>query len=401
MLRNRTEFSKIITALPLLLICAVAAAQQTIRVGMSTALSGPAQELGKHIHSGVTVYFQHINEQQDNYRFELTVLDDGYEPLRTGPNMRQLIEQENVIAILGNVGTPTAIVSLPIINQAKVLFFGAYTGAGILRKNPPDRYVINYRASYAEETAAMIKVLLARGIKPEEIAFFTQNDGYGDAGYRGAIEALKAAGYEDAEKLTHGRYMRNTLNVEGALAQFLESDIEPKAFIIVGAYAPVAKFIRLAREDFADALFLNVSFVGSRALAAALGADGDGVIISQVVPHYDADYPVIRDYRKILKKYQPQLEPSFVSLEGFIIAKIFADAIVSCQQQGIDREKVIDCIEQFNFENFDMGTRLTLDPQNHQASHQVWLTEIKKGAIIPYQWHNTSPEQESRAATRP
>ena len=89
--------------------------------------------------------------------------------------MRQLSEQEHVLAVIGNVGTPTAIAAIPIANEQKTLFFAPFTGAGVLRQTPPDRYVINYRASYAEETAAMIDALIDQaGLALNDIAFFTQ-----------------------------------------------------------------------------------------------------------------------------------------------------------------------------------------------------------------------------------
>ena len=223
----------------------------TVKVGMSAAFSGPTAALGNGVKSGVEAYFKEINAKGgiNGNTLELVGYDDGYEPAKASPNMEKLIDQDNVIAVIGNVGTPTAVVTVPIANEKKTLLFGAFTGAGLLRKSPPDRYIINYRASYADETSAMIQGLMSSGIKPEEIAFFTQNDGYGDAGYNGAVKALKDAGFADADSLAHGRYTRNTTNVESGLATILDAEVEPKAVIMVGAYAPCAKFIQLAKES--------------------------------------------------------------------------------------------------------------------------------------------------------
>lgn len=110
-----------------------------------------------------------------------------------------------MIAIIGNVGTPTAIAAVPIANSQGTLLFGAYTGAGALRKSPPDEYVINYRASYAQETASMVQGLIEHaGLKPNEIAFFTQRDSYGDAGYVGGVTALKTFRLVDESTIAHG-----------------------------------------------------------------------------------------------------------------------------------------------------------------------------------------------------
>ncbi len=298
---------------------------EVIKIGMSTALAGPAKGLGKNVKAGVESYFQMINERGgvNGHTLELIALNDGYEPDRAAKNMRKLIEEEEVSAVIGNVGTPTAVVTVPLANQLKTPLVGAITGAGLLRNSPPDRYVINYRASYAQETAAMIDGLLKSGIKPEEIAFFTQKDGYGKAGYDGAVKALKARGFNKTEFLAHGRYLRNTSRVEKGLATIMKADIKPKAIIMVGAYKPCAKFIKLAKKKLPDALYLNVSFVGSIPLLKELGKQSEGVIVTQVVPHYQSDLPGVREYRSAFAKYSRGKPESFLSLEAFLPRKFW------------------------------------------------------------------------------
>lgn len=360
-----------------------------IKIGMSTALTGPAQALGQGMKLGIDAYFTKVNSLGgiNGKKLKLIALDDGYEPSRTAPNMRKLIDEEKVLAVIGNVGTPTAVVSVPIANEKKTVLFGAFTGAGILRKSPPDRYVINYRASYAEETAAMIDGLLEVGVKPSEIAFFTQNDAYGDAGYQGAIKALKASGYSEAEKLAHGRYTRNTLNVENGFGVILDAATEPKAIIMVGAYAPCAEFIKLAKEVLTDTIFLNVSFVGSTALAKALADKGDGVIVTQVVPHFESQLPLITQYSNEVKKFDPEATLGFVSLEGYIAANIIVSGLKQATQP-LTKENVVDGIESIQDLDIGIGVKISFNKNEHQASHKVWPTMIKGGKFITFDWND-------------
>lgn len=138
-------------------------------------------------------------------------------------------------------------------------------------------------------------------LKPQDIAFFTQRDAYGDAGFAGGLWALKQHGLKDETAIVHTRYERNTLAVESGLAGIMLSTPQPRAVIIVGTYAPCAAFIALAKNNGLKAAFLNVSFVGAEALAEKLGNDGDGVIVSQVVPHFEADLPIAREYINALR----------------------------------------------------------------------------------------------------
>lgn len=359
-----------------------------IRLGMSTALSGPAADLGRNVRQGVLAALAEANRSAGvgGRLLELVALDDGYEPSRTAPTMRRLIDEEQVLAVIGNVGTPTAIAAVPIANSTGTPFFGAFTGASMLRRTPPDRYVFNFRASYAEETAAMVEALVKqRGLALEEIAFFTQRDAYGDAVFASGVAALRRFGLSDPDQIRHGRYERNTEAVESGLAEILSSDKLPRAVIMVGAYAPCAAFIRLAREYEFDALFLNVSFVGSVSLARELGALGDGVVVTQVVPHPDADLPVVREYRSALDEHNPWATPSFGSLEGYIATRVFLRALGTISGP-ITRESVVQALEAMGRFQIGLDGPLEFGPSEHQASHRVWPTALRAGHIVPIEW---------------
>jgi ABC-type branched-subunit amino acid transport system substrate-binding protein len=360
-----------------------------IKVGMSGALSGPAQTLGRHMKAGIEAYFTRVNSAGGVHgrMLRLIALDDGYEPARAGANVRKLIDEEHVFAILGNPGTPTAAVSVPIANERRVPFFGAFTGAGLLRKTPPDRYVLNFRASYAQETKEMVRGLTHDlGIKPEEIVFMTQNDAYGDAGYAGAVSALKAIGYADAERLTHARYPRNTVDVEDAVARVLDPTLHPRAVIMIGAYKPCAKFIRLTRKHGLRALYVNVSFVIGDSLRKELAKDAEGVIVTQVVPPLDAELPAVREYRESVAADSVGV----VSLEGYLAARAFVEGL---QRAGpnANADEFIRALETAGPLDLGLGNGLQFSPTRHQLSDQVWPTIVEGGGFRALQnWSEAS-----------
>jgi ABC-type branched-subunit amino acid transport system substrate-binding protein len=379
--------------LALLLWCAPARAaepaENAILLGMSTALSGPMADIGRELRLGVEAGLERANRGGgvQGRPLRLIALDDGYEPARTAPNMIRLLEEFAVQVVIGNAGTPTAIAAIPLAKEAKTLFFAPFSGAGVLRRTPPDRYVINYRASYAEELASMVDALInIGGLRPEEIAFFTQRDGYGDAGYTSGIQALHDYGLVDELKTLHVRYQRNTLAVENALADILMSETLPRAVIMVGAYAPCAKFIRLARRAKLEALFLNVSFVGSKSLAAALPEDSQRVLVTQVVPDpLAASAPLLKDYRADLRLLAPHSPFSSVSLEGYIGARILCAALEKTAPP-LTREKVIEALEGLGEFDLGLGQPLRLSAAEHQASHRIWPTQLVNGNFVPFDW---------------
>jgi branched-chain amino acid transport system substrate-binding protein len=351
------------------------------RIGMVTALSGPAQALGVNMRRGVEAYFALSNRRGGVHGrpLELVARDDGYEPGKTGPAMRALIDDEHVFSVVGNVGTPTAVVAVPIASEKHVALFGAYTGAGVLRKSPPDHYVVNYRASYAEETAEMVRGLTRElGIVPSEIAFFTQNDAYGDAGWKGGVAALERAGYPDARLLPHGRYPRNTLDVEDGLSRLIDPRHRVRAVIMIGAYKPCARFVRLARSHGLDAIFINVSFVGSESLAKDLGGDGDGVVVTQVVPPPEGETTAAQEFQQVV----PPEERNYISFEGFLAAHAFVAALERSGPSATP-DSFIAAIESGAPFDLGLGTTHALSASEHQFSHRVWTTVIRAGKLVP------------------
>ncbi len=363
-------------------------AHADIRVGTTTALSGPLKEVGQNALAGINAYFNRINMNGGIHgqQIHLLIEDDQYEPRLVAPNMRKLIDEHDVIAVIGNVGTPTAVVAVPIIVEKGVPFIGAITGAPLLRQTPPNRYIFNYRASYSEEAASMINGLLKVGIRPEEIAFFTQRDSYGDAGYDGAVSALLKHGISNVISLAHGRYRRNSLNVEGALATILDAQVKPRAIIMAGSYAPSAKFIKLAKQNLPDCLFLNLSFVGSTSLLKELNGETENVIITQVVPSFNSNIPVAQEYKQDLEKYGNGAKPSFISFEGYIVAKIFVASLLSIDSQYFTRESLAHSFNHLSGLDIGLNQTISYSEENHQAVNNVWPVMISNNQFIPVDW---------------
>ena len=265
-------------------------------------------------------------------QLRLVAADDGYEPTRTAETMKQLYEQDRVFGIIGNVGTPTAVVALPYALERRMLFYGAFTGASLLRRDPPDRYVFNYRASYAEETDAVVRYLVkVRRVKPEQIAVFAQQDSYGDAGFAGVAKAIRSLPGGDESTILRLNYKRNTVDVDEAVAQLQKSRTPIKAVIMVPDLSGRGKIHRETRDLYPSMIYTNVSFVGSTALANELMLLGPkyapGVIVTQVVPAVDGHSSVVLDYKSALAKYFPGEPPDYVSLEGYLAGSVLVEAL--------------------------------------------------------------------------
>lgn len=352
-----------------------------IRFGISAPFSGAAKELGQNMKLGIEAAFNAANDAGGVFgrRLRLIAADDGYEPSRTAVTMKNLFEKEQVFGIVGNVGTPTAVVALPYALERRMLFFGAFTGAGLLRNDPPDRYVFNYRSSYAEETSAVVHYLVkVRHLKPNQIAVFAQQDSYGDSGFVGVSKAIRSLG-GDETAILRLNYQRNTVDVDDAVEQLKRSRIPIRAIIMVPAYRAAAKFIEKTRDLYPNMIYTSVSFVGSTALANELMLLGkrfvNGVIVTQVVPAVDGHSSLVLEYKSVLAKYFPGEAPDYVSLEGYVAAKVLITALKR-NGPSLDTERLVSTLENIRDLDIGLGTLVSFGQSRHQGVAKVWGTQL-------------------------
>jgi branched-chain amino acid transport system substrate-binding protein len=355
-----------------------------IRLGISAPFTGSAKELGNQMKLGIETAFNLINESGGVHGRQLRLMagDDGYEPARAAETMKELYEKEQVFGFVGNVGTPTAVVALPYALERRALFFGAFTGAGLLRRDPPDRYVFNYRASYAEETDAVVRYLVKmRGLRPEQISIFAQQDAYGDSGFAGVAKAMRALRGGNEGAILRLDYKRNTVDVDDAVARLRAHKVPIKAVVMVGTYRACAKFIEKTRDIYPAMIYTNVSFVGSTALADELMLLGpryaNGVIVTQVVPAVDSYASAILKYKTALAKYFPGVLTDYVSLEGYVAGSLLLEGLKRAGPQ-LDTEKLVEALETVRDFDMGLGAPISFGPTEHQGSHKVWGTKLNE-----------------------
>ena len=279
-----------------------------ILFGQAAALEGPSSALGQGMRQGILAAFAEINAKGGVHgrKLRLVSRDDGYDPDRSVAQTNKLIEEDKVFALIGAVGTPTAIATVPISSAQEACRSSARSPAPNSSAPPDLHNVVNIRASYGAEAEAWIKHL-TEDLHFSNIAIFYQDDAFGRDGLAGVKRALERRGLE---LTAEGTFERNTRAVGAALRTIKRA--EPEAVVMVGTYGPCAEFIKLAHKSGFNPTFVNISFVGANALAKELGADGKGVIVSQVVPFpWDASLKVVADYQAAEKALDPGADAGF------------------------------------------------------------------------------------------
>ena len=351
---------------------------RSILVGQSAAFSGPSGELGREFREGAHQVFDQVNAQGGIHGRQIVMVyrDDRYEPALARRNTERFIRQDKVFALFGYVGTPTVQASLPLIERYRVPLIAPLTGAQLVR-NPRNSLVFNIRASYHQEIEATVRYLLRYGRR--SIAVVYQNDAFGRDGLAGAVKALAARRLRPVVLATVERNSTNTREAARRVAL-----ARPDAVLMVSSYSTVASFIPNLRQQGNEALVMNVSFVGSNALARALpAAHRHGVGVSQVVPFpWNPRVPVVRDYQNTIRRNRSEVRYGFSSLEGYIAATMLVRALEAAGPQ-LTRQRFITTLETMG--SLDLGGyQVGFSPEKRQASDFVELTFMvgRDGAFI-------------------
>jgi branched-chain amino acid transport system substrate-binding protein len=338
--------------------------------GQVAALNGPAQGLGQGMREGILAAFEEANRAGgvNGRKLELKSIDDSYEPEKTIVAINKAISEDKVFALVGAVGTPTSKAGQPIATAAKVPFIGPFTGAEFLR-NPFNRYIVNVRSSYFQETESWIEHL-TNDLGITRIAILYQDDAFGLAGLAGVKKAMAK---REMSLVAEGTFKRNTTAIKSAMLEIMKG--QPQAVVTVGPYKPIAEFIKLARQLKFDPTFVAISFVGSDSLAHELGNQGAGVIVSQVVPFPgDRSLPIVVSYQAALTAISPGAKPGFVSLEGYLVGQLVIEALKRIPGE-LSREVFLDAIENGPF---DLGgVKLSFSATQNQGSNQVYFTVLQ------------------------
>lgn len=337
-------------------------------LGQSCALSGPAAQLGLQLNRGARLVFDAFNAEGGlgGQPVELRALDDGYEPERCRANTAQFIK-DGAFSLFGYVGTPTTLAALPAINAERIPLVGPFTGAEALRQ-PFSRQLFHVRASYYDETALIVRQLTSLGLK--KIAVFRQNDSYGQAGLDGVVRALKA---QQLEPVAVGAVERNSVDVAAAVRAIVPQ--RPDAVVQIGAYKGCAAFIRAARKAGYGGTFYNVSFVGTQALADELGADGLGVVVSQVMPFpFSTSSRIAREFLAAVSQAGGDAQANYSSIEGYIAARVMVEGLQRAGR-GASREALVAALE--SLQRYDLGGfAVGFNARSHAGSRFVELSML-------------------------
>jgi ABC-type branched-subunit amino acid transport system substrate-binding protein len=341
-------------------------AQGTIVVGQSAPMSGSNKDLGNDIRNGALALFKKVNDAGgvNGRKLELVTLDDANDTKRAEANTKQLLEQNNPIALFGYGSATLSRPALPHVEAARITFFGPFTGADPMRKF--NRYVYNHRASYADELEKIVEHYTTFGIK--KFAVLHYEDAIGKENFNAVDRALKSRNLAPAAVASVTR-TQTDFNKEVAAV----NKANPDVVILTTLYKTSADFVKVSKKQGSGAQFVSTSFAASTPFANALGGDGLGVAMAQIVPSYlRRSVPVVREYQAAMEAALGKKEFSYQSFEAYVAAKVLVEGMRRAGPQ-LTRESLLRGLD--TVQNYDVGGYIvSFSPTNHNGSSFVSLS---------------------------
>lgn len=341
---------------------------RTIVLGQSAPLSGPMQSAGEHVRNGALAYFRRLNDAGGVHgrRIELATLDDAGDAARTLANTSRFIEEFKVFALFGYADAGMTRELLALSQKAGAPLFGPVTGAAIARQ--PGRSVFTVRAGHADEVESVIDHYAQLGLK--RFALLRANDPAGTEFLAAARSALARRGL--------------AAPVDAALKQpsdgvaVLAGEIfvaDPDVVVIALPQPPAADLVRALRRAGHGTQIVALSPADPERLAKALGGDGAGVVLSQVVPPIErTSLPIVAEYRAAMEAETGRQDFSPASLETYIAAKVFAEA-VRRSGPALTRDALLRALEAMSA--YDTGGySVGFSRTNRQGSSRIELLAI-------------------------
>ncbi|KAA0164323.1 hypothetical protein FNF27_07816 [Cafeteria roenbergensis] len=372
--------------------------EQPIVFGQSASFSGDTAGLGTGMQRGIRAAFSFANSLGgiNGKEVRLVSFDDAYNPARAISNTKEALAAHRVFGYIGSTGTPTASAVFPLVTEAEVPWVGPLTGAGFLR-SPFVPTIVNARASYTDECAAMTKDLVARGIT--KVAFFGQDDSFGGAGLSGITLSLR---FHRLSLMVDSRYPKGTQAVHAGIVAMLSLPEPPEAVVMFGTSKPLGRFAAILRVTFdrlgyRQPLLYATSFVGARAFrqatmeAMAVEASTpvanylDGLYVASVVPvPDDPGHPLVAAYQQDMRSAGLVTEgaPSagqaskfeYESLEGWLVGRLTTMALQrSASSTRADFLKAFYTTSFFQVAAGSQALGPFVDGQCNQGMRSIWI----------------------------
>jgi branched-chain amino acid transport system substrate-binding protein len=349
-----------------------------IVLGSSQPLSGTLAYMGKAVDEGMRTYFDMVNSQGgvNGRTIKLITYDDELKPAKSVANAKLLIERDNVLAMVGNVGHATNMSAYEYSSSHKVPTIGALSISD-LTSNPGRELLYVLPSPQSTETAAYVDYAVDT-LKAKRIAMLYQNDGWGKPALEIATKQLEKHGQKLVEAQAFERF---ATDITSQVYKLKESN--PDVVIVYALGQEAVLFFRGAEKLGWKPTVFGAGGLNDPKFIELLGKSDAKLYVASYYDPIDGDNPAIKDFSARYSKQFPQSKVSSMSLMGYSAAAVAVEALKRAGKEP-DRAKVVAALD--GMKDFDqkIGPKITFQPLSagpyaRRGQTGVALMELKNG----------------------
>ena len=316
---------KIIAALGACAMLALAHAGE-VKIGTISGITGPLASTSIEMLEMSKGYLEMVNAQGgiNGNKITLAVRDDHYDPRKTPALAEEIIQQDNVVALVNSAGTANtgAMMKTGVLSKHKVPLVGVFSGSEVIR-GPGSEQIFHTRATYHDEIMKIARVASTLGLK--NIAVFYQDDGFGAS----INKSITQAAQENQFKVVaDAPYKPGETDFSAQAKKIIAA--HPQAIFLMGVPDAVAHFMKVYDAPNGASQIYTLSFVTPDGLLAAAGeARIRGIGITQVMPNPNSTVLALgKDFQTFLKTpYAKGTKSNPLNFEGYLNLRLALEAI--------------------------------------------------------------------------
>ena len=328
--------------------------KDSILLGGTIALSGAAAAYGTIAKSG-EAYFKYVNDQGgvNGRKITYKYLDDAYNPAQTVPLTKQLVEQDQVFAMFGGLGTQAQVSVEQYLNTKKVPQVFVATGATrFSAEGDKYPYTFGWQPTYQGESLIYAKYIKDK-LPTAKIGVIYQNDDYGQDYLEGLVKGLGAQASQIVDKQSNEV---GAPDLSGQILHLKASGADT-LFIFETPTPAIKALATAAKVGWKPQVFLNgvanpIPYVKLAQGAAGSPAAVDGILsvnyIKDATDPANAGDPGIVLYKKVMQQYYPEgkLDDAF-NTYGMAVAYTMIDMLKKAGQNPT-RKSLLDALNNFS-----------------------------------------------------
>jgi len=350
-------------------------------IGTFQALSGPYAIIGQEMSKGMKAYFNRINGRGGVYgrKIELLIADDQLNPAKTVVEVKRLVEQDKVFAIVGGLGTYGCLAVMDYLEQNKVPF--VYQGAGTSKLVlPPKKYIFGVQPDYTLE-GTLIGKYVGEIAKLKSPAIVYMNNDIGLEGYTAFKNKLQDYEMKPVVELS---YNPADTDYSGLVVKLIEKN--PDVVVIYGLITDTIRWVKTIRDYGLNSKVITIYPNADPSFIKLAGKYAEGVIFTGWVPLATPDRPdFVRDYQRAISIFQqtyPKEIPSSYAVAGFIAAEVFTEGLVRAGK-NLTRENLVKALESFKNWNGILSKDITWGPNIRRGKSSMYFMVVKNRQFAP------------------